>query len=237
MANILKKKGKVRTMAEEVKGTEGQQGTETQSQKTQQSTQQQTTETQTNTETKVDVEKVKSEALSGFLKELGVEDAEALRGIVTKHKEDEDKNKTELERKNDTLTQTTKELAEEREARIIAEAKFSAVQLGAKPELVEDLVIIAKSKVTKEKDINAVIAEIKDSASGKVYFKSDEEETEEKGKNKNKTVTRARVTKPSEKSGTKKEENGRTETKEEHKGSMAERLLAGRKTNKSHYFK
>lgn len=224
-------------MAEEVKGTEGQQGTGTQSQQTQQSTQQQTTETQTNTETKVDVEKVKSEALSGFLKELGVEDAEALRGIVTKHKEDEDKNKTELERKNDTLTQTTKELAEEREARIIAEAKFSAVQLGAKPELVEDLVIIAKSKVTKEKDINAVIAEIKDSASGKVYFKSDEEEIEEKGKNKNKTVTRARVTKPSEKSGTKKEEKGGTETKEEHKGSMAERLLAGRKTNKSHYFR
>lgn len=223
-------------MAEEVKGTEGQQGTETQSQQTQQSTQQQTTETQK--ETKVDVEKVKSEALSGFLKELGVENAEALRGIVTKHKEDEDKNKTELERKNDTLAQTTKELAEEREARIIAEAKFSAVQLGAKPELVEDLVIIAKSKVTKEKDINAVIAEIKDSASGKVYFKSDEEETEEKGKNKNKTVTRARVTKPSEKSGTKEEEEkGGTKTKEEHKGSMAERLLAGRKANKSHYFK
>ena len=231
----MKKKGKVRTMAEEVKGTEGQQGTETQNQQTQQSTQQKATET--HTETKVDVERVKSEALSGFLKELGVEDAEALRGIVTKHKEDEDKSKTELERKNDTLTQTTKELAEEREARIIAEAKLSAVQLGAKPELVEDLVIVAKSKVTKDKDINAVIAEIKDSASGKVYFKSDDEETEEKGKNKNKTVTRARVTKPSEKSGTKEEEKDGTKTKEEHKGSMAERLLAGRKTNKSHYFK
>ena len=228
----MKKKGKIRTMAEEVKGTETQTGTETQNQQTQQGT-----ETQTKTEPKVDVEKVKSEALSGFLKELGVEDAEALRGIVTKHKEDEDKSKTELERKNDTLTQTTKELAEEREARIIAEAKLSAVQLGAKPELVEDLVIVAKSKVTKDKDINAVIAEIKDSASGKVYFKSDEEETEEKGKNKNKTVTRARVTKPSEKSGTKEEEKDGTKTKEEHKGSMAERLLAGRKANKSHYFK
>ena len=100
------------------------------------------------------------------------------------------------------------------------------------------MVIIAKAKVTKDKDINSVIAEIKDSASGKVYFKSDdEEETEEKGKNKNKTVTRARVTKPSEKSRTNKEEKGGMETKEEHKGSMAERLLAGRKTNKSHYFK
>lgn len=224
-------------MAEEVKGT----GTEgTQNQQTQQSAKQQTTETQKQeTEQKVDVEKVKSEALSGFLKDLGVEDADALKGIVTKHKETEEANKTELQKKEDALTETTKELAREREGRILAEAKLSAVQLGAKPELVDDLVVVAKAKVTKDKDINAVIAEIKDSTSGKVYFKSDEEEEiEEKGKNKNKTVTRARVTKPSEKSGTKKEEEkGGTETKEEHKGSMAERLLAGRKTNKSHYFK
>lgn len=230
-------------MAEEVKGTgtEGQQGTEgTQNQQTQQSAKQQTTETQKQeTEQKVDVEKVKSEALSGFLKDLGVEDADALKGIITKHKETEEANKTELQKKEDALTETTKELAREREGRILAEAKLSAVQLGAKPELVDDLVVVAKAKVTKDKDINAVIAEIKDSTSGKVYFKSDEEEeTEEKGKNKNKTVTRARVTKQSEKSGTKKEEEkGGTETKEEHKGSMAERLLAGRKTNKSHYFK
>lgn len=225
-------------MAEEVKGTVTQTTqTGTEPQTTTQQNQSTNTETQNKTEPKVDVEKVKSEALSGFLKELGVEDAEVLRGIVTKAKEDEDKNKTELERKNDTLTQTTKELAEEREARIIAEAKFSAVQLGAKPDLVEDLVVIAKSKVTKDKDINAVIAEIKDSASGKVYFQSDEEETEEKGKKKDKTVTRARVTKPSEKSGKKEEEKGGTEPKkEEHAGSMAERLLAGRKAKKSHYF-
>lgn len=223
-------------MAEEVKGTgtEGQHGTEgTQNQ--------QTTETQKQeTEQKVDVEKVKSEALSGFLKDLGVEDADALKGIVTKHKETEEANKTELQKKEDALTETTKELAREREGRILAEAKLSAVQLGAKPELVDDLVVVAKAKVTKDKDINAVIAEIKDSTSGKVYFKSDEEEEEEAGKNKTKgkTVTRARVTKPSEKSGTKKEEEkGGAETKEEHKGSMAERLLAGRKTSKSHYFK
>lgn len=225
-------------MAEEVKGRETQTQTETETQTTTQKNQNTETDTQTKTEPKVDVEKVKSEALSGFLKELGVEDAEVLRGIVTKAKEDEDKNKTELERKNDTLTQTTKELAEEREARIIAEAKFSAVQLGAKPELVDDLVVVAKAKVTKDKDINAVIAEIKDSTSGKVYFQSDDEETEEKGKNKDKTVTRARVTKPSEKSGKKEEEKGGIETKkEEHAGSMAERLLAGRKEKKSHYFK
>ena len=220
-------------MAEEVKGTgtEGQQGTEgTQSQQKPNETKQE--------ETKVDIEKTKSEAVSEFLKTLGVEDMDSLKGIVTKHKEDEEANKTELQKKDDALTETTKQLASEREGRIIAEAKLSAIQLGAKPELVDDLVIVAKSKVTKEKDINAVIAEIKDSTSGKVYFTSEEEEEKGKGKTKAKTVTRARVTKPSEKSKDKEgKEEEETSKKDEHKGSMAERLLAGRNKRKSHYFK
>lgn len=220
-------------MAEEVKGTgtEGQQGTEgTQSQQKPNETKQE--------ETKVDIEKAKSDAVSELLKTLGVEDADALKGIVSKHKEDEEANKTELQKKDDALTETTKQLVSEREGRIIAEAKLSAIQLGAKLELVDDLVIVAKSKVTKEKDINAVIAEIKDSTSGKVYFTSEEEEEAEKGKTKAKTVTRARVTKPSEKSKNKEgKEEEETSKKDEHKGSMAERLLAGRNKRKSHYFK
>lgn len=221
-------------MAEETtKGT----GTEEQKETKVEETQQKSNETKQE-ETKVDIEKAKNDAVSELLKTLGVEDADALKGIVTKHKKDEEANKTELQKKDDALTETTKQLASEREGRIIAEAKLSAIQLGAKPELVDDLVIVAKSKVTKEKDINAVIAEIKDSTSGKVYFTSEEEEEEGKDKTKGKTVTRARVTKPSEKSKDKegKEEEGISK-KDEHKGSMAERLLAGRSKKKSHYFK
>lgn len=179
---------------------------------------------------KVNVDKVKSDTISNLLKTLGVEDEESLKGIVSKAKEAEEAGKTELQKKTDTLTQTTKELADEREARIIAEAKLSAIQLGAKPELVEDLVIIAKSKVTKDKDINAVIAEIKDSNSGKVYFSDGADEEEHKKK----TVTRARVTKKSEKET--KERDAENSDKERHKGSMAERLLSGRKEQKKHYF-
>lgn len=191
--------------------------------------------TTTKTEPKVDVEKVKSDALAGFLKELGVEDKDSLKGIVTKAKEEEDKNKTELERASDTLKQTTKLLAEEKELRIMAEAKLSAIQLGAKAELVDDLVIVAKSKVTKDKDINAVITEMKDSESGKVYFKTDDEE--EGTETKPKTVTRTRVTKQIEKNKAKDSGEEGTVT-EKHTGSMAERLLERRKrTNKNSYFK
>ena len=181
-------------------------------------------------EEKVDVEKVKSEALSNFMKEIGVEDKDALKGIIEKAKEEENKNKTDLQKANDSLTEATKQLAEERKARLVAEAKVSAMQLGAKPELVEDLVIVAMTKVTKEKDINTVISEMKDSQTGKVYFAEKEEEENEKG-----TVTRGKVTKPSEKKETKKEEEKQDEKK--HAGSMAERLLAGRKVKKkSSYF-
>ena len=213
-------------MAEEVNKTE--EGTKTEENKTE--TNKEGTTTQT--EQKVDVEKVKNDALAGFLKELGVEDKDSLKGIITKAKEEEDKNKTELERASDTLKQTTKLLAEEKELRIMAEAKLSAIQLGAKAELVDDLVIVAKSKVTKDKDINAVITEMKDSESGKVYFKTDDEESTE-----TKTVTRTRVTKQTEKNKTKNNEEEGTVT-EKHTGSMAERLLERRKrTNKTSYFK
>ena len=216
-------------MAEEVTKTEE---TKTEGTKTEQNKIDENTTTQT--EQKVDVEKVKSDALAGFLKELGVEDKDSPKWIITKAKEEEDKNKTELERTSDTLKLTTKLLAEEKELRIMAEAKLSAIQLGAKTELVDDLVIVAKSKVTKDKDINAIITEMKDSESGKIYFKTDEEESTE---TKPKTITRTRVTKQTEKNKTKNNEEEET-VKEKHEGSMAERLFERRKhANKTSYFK
>lgn len=195
-----------------------------------QNTQQNANTNSQNTNTNaVDTEKVKNDAIAEYLKELGVEDGDTLKGIVTKAKEEEEKNKTDLQKSNDTLTATTKELVAEREARIIAEAKLSAIQLGAKPELVDDLVIIAKAKVTKDKDINAIIAEIKDSTSGKVYFSDEDEEEKQKG-----TVTRKRVNKKPE---TNINDNKNTDNqKNKNKGTMAERLLANRVKPKSHYF-
>ena len=189
---------------------------------------QQNTNTQNNNS--VDAEKIKNDAIAEYLKTLGVEDGDTLKGIVAKAKEEEEKNKTDLQKSNDTLTATTKQLAEEREARLIAEAKLSAISLGAKPEIVDDLVIIAKAKVTKDKDINAVIAEIKDSTNGKVYF-VDEDEEKQKG-----TVTRKRVPKEDKNKNNGTNTNGDEENKEQYKGTMAERLLANRKKPKSHYF-
>lgn len=176
----------------------------------------------------VDVEAVKEQAVKDYMKSLGIEDDEKLKGIVTKAKEDEEKNKTDLEKKDDVIKETTRQLVEEREARQTAEAKLAAIKLGAKPEAVDDLVVIAKSRVTKDKDINKVIAEIKDGTNGKMYFVSDEEEKEQE--NKKPRVTRKRISKNTEQ----EDEN----IEDKYEGSIAARLFANKKKpTKSNYFK
>ena len=184
------------------------------------------------TQPNIDVDKVKSEAVSALLKELGYEDVEALKTVTTKAKAEEDAKKSDLEKKDEALTAMTRQLATEREARIVAEAKNAAIKLGAKPELVDDLVIVAKSKVTKDKDINAVITEIKDSTVGDVYFVKDDN-TNQTGAG---TVTRGQVHKKATTQQAAQNNNNAADGDDEaHAGTMAARLLAKRKTAKKGY--
>lgn len=193
-----------------------------------------TTKTQQSTQPNIDVDKVKSEAVSALLKELGYEDVEALKTVTTKAKAEEDAKKSDLEKKDEALTAMTRQLATEREARIVAEAKNAAIKLGAKPELVDDLVIVAKAKVTKDKDINAVITEIKDSTVGDVYFVKDDN-TNPAGAG---TVTRGQVHKKATTQQAAQNNNAADGDDEAHAGTMAARLLAKRKTaKKGYYFK
>ena len=187
------------------------------------------------TQPNIDVDKVKSEAVSALLKELGYEDVEALKTVTTKAKAEEDAKKSDLEKKDEALTAMTRQLATEREARIVAEAKNAAIKLGAKPELVDDLVIVAKAKVTKDKDINAVITEIKDSTVGDVYFVKDDN-TNQTGAG---TVTRGQVHKKATTQQAAQNNNNAADGDDEaHAGTMAARLLAKRKTaKKGYYFK
>ena len=189
------------------------------------------------TQPNIDVDKVKSEAVSALLKELGYEDVEALKTVTTKAKAEEDAKKSDLEKKDEALTAMTRQLATEREARIVAEAKNAAIKLGAKPALVDDLVIVAKAKVTKDKDINAVITEIKDSTVGDVYFVKDDN-TNPAGAG---TVTRGQVHKKATTQQAAQNNNNNNAANgddEAHAGTMAARLLAKRKTaKKGYYFK
>lgn len=172
-------------MVEETRTTEQQ---ETETKVEQKDEQQKETPAETKKEA-VDVEKVKSDAVAEYLQNLGYGEDE-LKVILEKDKAAKEANKTELEKKDDVLRETTAQLVAEREARMLADAKLTAIKLGAKPDMVEDLVAVAKSKVTKDKDIAKVIAEIKDGKTGKAYFASEEEQKQQKT---HKNVTRKNV--------------------------------------------
>lgn len=173
-------------MAEETKVTEQQ---ETETKVEQKEEQQKETPAETTKEEAADVEKVKSDAVAEYLQSLGYGEDE-LKVILEKDKAAKEANKTELEKKDDVLRETTAQLVAEREARMLADAKLTAIKLGAKPDMVEDLVAVAKSKVMKDKDIAKVIAEIKDGKTGKAYFASEEEQKQQKTY---KNVTRKNV--------------------------------------------
>lgn len=188
-------------------------------------------------ETGVDEKQIKDTAISEFLKSLGVEDADSLKGIVTKHKEDEQKNMTEIEKKDGVIKETTKQLADEKKERIKAQAAVEAMKMNANPKTVDDLVILIMAKVTQDKDVATVIKEIKESDTGKLYFSDKQEEEGEgkEGKNKNTVVTRKRVSsKPTTKEKEKKDDKG---GEGKHSGTIAERLFANKKkVTKSSYF-
>ena len=184
---------------------------------------------QQNQQTQIDVEKIKSDAMSEFLESIGVESEDVLKGIVTKHNETENANKTDLQKAQDALNKTTRELVSERNARMIAEAKVAAIQLGAKPELVDDLVTIAMAKVTKDKDINAVIADIKAGATSSVYFASDEKNNEQRNRNITNIVSKNQQQQ-------KNQNQSQNQQQQDYDGSIAQRLMSRRKAVKPHYF-
>lgn len=195
--------------------------TNTEENKAEVNTEQKEKESKTNN---VDVEKTKKQGVNEILAALGVDSKEDLQTIVNQYKQEQESKKSDLEKANDSNKTLTKRLVEEKERADIAEAKLAAITLGAKPDLVDDLVIVAKSKATEDKKILDVIKEIKKSNSGSVYFVSEEEKKEDK---KNRTVTRT---------NSKMQEKKQKEEKEESEGGLAQRLFARKQTTKSSYF-
>uniref|UniRef100_A0AAU8AYP7 Major capsid protein n=1 Tax=Dulem virus 36 TaxID=3145754 RepID=A0AAU8AYP7_9CAUD len=191
------------------------------------------TEVKDNTEQKeqkINAEEIKTKAIDELLQTLGIENTETLQGIVTKHNEQEESNKTELEKVNGVLSKTTKALAEEQDKRMMAEAKLEAIKQGARIDLVDDVVVIAKSRVTKDKDIVKVISEMKESKS--IYFE-DTQAADDNTKPEKKvetTVTRKRVEKNDE-----QEPTGEPTVKEKYAGTLAERIFAKKKKSNTDY--
>lgn len=197
--------------------------TNTEENKTEVNTEQKENKTETN---KINVEETKKQGVNEILAALGVDSKEDLQTIVSKYQQEQENKKTDLEKANDSNKTLTKRLVEEKERADIAEAKLAAITLGAKPDLVDDLVIVAKSKATEDKKILDAIEEIKKSNSGSVYFVSEEERKEDKKNRRTVTRTNSKM----------QEEKQKEEKEEGTEGSLAKRLFARKQTTKNSYF-
>lgn len=158
-------------------GSEGAQNQQVQGDQSQQGSQGQ--QSQQDQKQNVDAAEERKKAVDELLKSLGVDDSEQLKSLVDAQKALEDKNLSDVEKKDKEITRLTKELVEEREKRIIAEAKIEGIKLGANKDLIDDLVVVAKSKVTKDKDIIKVMSEMKESKA--IYFNVEDEADTSKG--------------------------------------------------------
>lgn len=173
----------------------------------------------------VDVKAVQTEAVQNLLKGLGVQDEDSLKNMISEYNKQKESQMSDVEKKTAEITKLTQELVEERERRILAEAKIEGIKLGANKDLIDDLVVIAKSKVTKDKDISAVMSEMKEGNA--VYFKTEEtQQTQGTGKAKPKNVTAGKT------GGEKNKDNG-----QDNGDAFMDRILKKKSKPKSNYFK
>lgn len=182
------------------------------------------------------------DTLKEFMEKNGIEDSEALSKFWADHKKAEDAKKDDLTKANDTITSLTKKLNEVTNRAIIAEAKISAMKLGARPELVDDLVIVAKSRATGDKTVETVISEIKGSDSGKFYFVDESEQNDGTGNVTNRKpgqVTNNQQNQNRTSTNSNAQNNSNQNSGDKYTGTIAERLFKNRKQTgaKSSYFK
>lgn len=208
---------------------------------TQQNTNQNNQEQQNNTAQNTQQVEQK-DTLKEFMEKNGIEDSEALSKFWADHKKAEDAKKDDLTRANDTITNLTKKLNEAVNRAVIAEAKISAMKLGARPELVDDLVIVAKSRATGDKTVETVISEIKGSDSGKFYFVDESEQNNGTGNvtnRKPRQVTNNQQNQNRTNTNSNAQNNSNQNSGDKYAGTIAERLFKNRKQTgaKSSYFK
>lgn len=122
----------------------------------------------------------KESAKKSLLRELGVDDAKTAKEGLAKYREILDKDKTNAERAKEGLAAETKAKGEAERRALLAEAKVEALSAGCNPTYLDDLITLATSRVTEDKDLSAVIKEMKGDQKYKTFFGTDHE-PEDKG--------------------------------------------------------
>lgn len=127
------------------------------------------------------LKKEKESAKKALLKELGVEDAKSAKEGLAKYKEILEKDKTETQKAQDTANAAEKAKQEAEKRALLAEAKVEVLSAGCKPEYLEDVITLALRKVSDDKDLAAVVKEMKEEPKYSAFFGESDSGSGDKG--------------------------------------------------------
>lgn len=117
---------------------------------------------------------MKAEKESGrrsILKELGVEDVKGTKEALEKYQKYLDSQKSDLEKANENLNEIQAKLTSAENRANKAEFCLKAIaEFEANPKSVDDLVAIAMTKVTDDKDIATILKEMKENEAYNGFF-------------------------------------------------------------------
>lgn len=116
------------------------------------------------------LKKEKESAKKALLKELGVEDAKSAKDGLAKYKETLEKDKTDIQKAQDTVAAETKAKQEAEKRALLAEAKVEVLSAGCKPEYLDDVITLAMAKVSEDKDLATVVKEMKEGTKYSAFF-------------------------------------------------------------------
>lgn len=113
----------------------------------------------------------KEKGRCSILKELGVEDVKNAKDALQNYQQYLDNQKTDLQRATDNLKEANDKLAKAEIRAQRAELSLQAISsFGAVAESVEDLISIAITKISDDKDIATVLKEMKENKAYSGFF-------------------------------------------------------------------
>lgn len=99
---------------------------------------------------------------SSAYKSLGFDTEEDAKAFIDKYREQEDNNKTELEKAQARAATLEAEKKEEQLKAQNLQHRFTAMQEGCPAESADDVVVLAKAKMSDDKDFETALKEVKE---------------------------------------------------------------------------
>ena len=116
--------------------------------------------------------KEKNEGKRSILKSLGFKSEEDAKEAIKKYNEYLETQKTEAEKQQEALVKANNEKLDALNRAKVAENKVACFNAGINTDCIDDVLAIASTKVTDEKDLDAVLKEMKEDKKYESFFGS-----------------------------------------------------------------